>query len=89
MRFKHLRMLSAICVLALAASTFVGCGYFYVTPMPAALPNLTAERLGEIQGDERLTDDEKRQQIRDEAQIPNDAAGDRLVEFLLTLDTTP
>ena len=88
MGFKHLRMLSAIFVLGLAASAFVGCGAIPVTPMHAALP-LTAERLGEIQGDERLTDDEKRQQIRDEAQIPNDAAGDRLVEFLLTLDTTP
>lgn len=88
MGLKHLRKLSAICVLGLASCVFVGCGTIPVTPMPAALP-LTAERLGEIQADERLTADEKRQQIRDEAQIPNDAAGDRLVEFLLTLDTTP
>lgn len=88
MGFKHLGKLSAISYLCLAASLFVGCGTIPVTPMPAALP-LTAERLGEIQGDERLTADEKRQLIRDEAQIPNDAAGDRLVEFLLTLDTTP
>ncbi len=89
MGFRLLGKLSAICVVGLAASSFGGCGTIPLTPMPNALPNLTAERLGEIQGDERLTDDEKRQLIRDEAQIPNDAAGDRLVEFLLTLDTTP
>lgn len=88
MGLKHLRMLSAICLLSLAASMLGGCGTIPVTPMPAALP-LTATRLGEIQGDERLTADEKRQLIRDEGQIPNDAAGDRLVEFLLTLDVTP
>jgi len=70
-----------------AASVFSGCGALPVTPMPNALPNLTLEQLGEIQGDERLTDDEKRQAIRDAALIPNDAAGDRLVEFLLTLPT--
>jgi hypothetical protein len=86
---KLLRKLSALSVVCLAAAALVGCGAIPVTPMPNALPNLTAERLGEIQADERLTDDEKRQLIRDEAQIPNDASGDRLVEFLLTLDTTP
>ena len=71
----------------LAAAVFSGCGTLPVTPMPDALPNLTLQQLGEIQGDERLTTDEKRQAIRDAAQIPNDAAGDRLVEFLLTLPT--
>jgi len=83
------RHTTAIASLLLTATLFFsGCGTLLVTPIPNALPNLTLEQLAEIQDDERLTADEKRQAIRDAAQIPNDAAGDRLVEFLLTLPTS-
>jgi hypothetical protein len=63
-----------------------GCGALPEPPIPEAFGSLDLETLAEIQNDERLTDDEKREQIRELTGAPNDDAGDRLVEFLLTAE---
>ncbi len=64
-----------------------GCG---VSPLAPALPDLveglTLAELEDIQNDARLTDDERRQAIRDAIGAPETDAGDRLVEFLLNLN---
>ena len=64
---------------------FSGCGLI-AQPLPDATRNLDLATLEEIQDDERLTDDERRERIRELAEAPNTDAGDRLVEFLLTFN---
>jgi len=88
MRFMRTHTTAIALALTAGLALFSGCETILIPPVPDALPNLTLEQLAEIQGDERLTTDEKRDQIRAIAEIPNDAAGDRLVEFLLTLPTS-
>lgn len=63
---------------------FSGCGT-PVQPLPAAIAGFSLQALQDIQNDERLTDDERRQRIRDLVGAPNDDAGDRLVDFLLNV----
>ncbi|MFQ5423256.1 MAG: hypothetical protein ACE5F9_04675 [Phycisphaerae bacterium] len=63
---------------------FSGCGTV-VQPLPAAIAGFSLQTLQDIQSDERLTDDERRQRIRDLVGAPNDDAGDRLVDFLLNV----
>jgi hypothetical protein len=61
-----------------------GCGFDRLAPsLPDAIAGFTLADLESIQNDERLTDDEKRAQIRAAVNAPDDADGDRLVEFLL------
>ncbi len=64
---------------------FSGCGTA-VQPLPAAIAGFSLQSLQDIQNDERLTDDERRQRIRDLVGAPNDDAGDRLVDFLLNVN---
>ena len=72
--------------LGLFMSILAGCGTTGVAaPLPDLVEGLTLSELEAIQNDERLTDDEKREQIREAIDAPDTDAGDRLVEFLLTL----
>ncbi|HVP12404.1 MAG TPA: hypothetical protein VMV94_14605 [Phycisphaerae bacterium] len=67
-------------------ATAGGCGVDRLAPtLPEAIPGFTLDDLKNIQKDERLTTDEKREQIRTAVGAPNDADGDRLVDFLLNL----
>lgn len=64
-----------------------GCGFNRLEPaLPDAIPGFSLRELELIQDDSSLTDDEKRQAIRDAVGAPEDEAGDRLVEFLLTFN---
>jgi hypothetical protein len=75
--------------LAAMAITFAvaGCGFQRLDPtLPAAIPGFTFEDLKAIQDDPALTQDEKRQRIREAVGAPDDDSGDRLVEFLLNFN---
>jgi hypothetical protein len=64
-----------------------GCGFDRIQPpLPDAIPDFSLDDLGTIQNDDALTDDEKREAIRVAVGAPDDEAGDRLVEFLFTLN---
>ncbi len=73
--------------LCLIVSMMVGCGFDAVAAeLPDLVAGLSLSDLEAIQNDERLTDDEKREQIRTAVEAPATASGNRLVEFLLTLN---
>lgn len=55
-------------------------------PLTSTIAGLDLTSLKEIQEDERLTTDEKREQIRTAIGAPNTPEGDRLVDFLLDLN---
>lgn len=75
------------CCSVLIATMLNGCGFERLQPdLPNLVEGLTLAQLEDIQDDERLTDDEKRQAIRDAIDAPATDAGDRLVEFLFTLN---
>ena len=87
-RFRGLgsRLVSGLCVVLLSWAP-AGCGFERLqATLPAAVEGFTLSDLGDIQNDQRLTDDEKRQRIREAVGATDDEGGDRLVEFLLTLD---
>jgi len=64
-----------------------GCGFDRLDPtLPAEVAGFTLADLDDIQNDERLTADEKREQIRAAVGAPDTDEGDRLVEFLLTFN---
>ncbi len=66
---------------------FPGCGLDRLDPvLPAEVAGFTLADLDDIQDDERLTDDEKREAIRTAVGAPDTDEGDRLVEFLLTFN---
>ena len=72
-------------ILCVSAFSLPGCGFDRIQPaLPNAFEDFTFEELEAIQDDERLTDTEKRQAIRDAIDAPLTPEGDRLVEFLLT-----
>ena len=75
--------------LLLATVLFVsggGCGAYVPEPtLPDKIAGFTLRDLADIQNNSALTDDQRRQQIRDATGTPNTIEGDRLVEFLLTL----
>jgi hypothetical protein len=63
-----------------------GCGMDRLAPtLPDAIPNFTLEDLKTIQDDPTLTTLQKQEEIRTAVGAPNDANGDRLVNFLLNL----
>ena len=71
----------------LIVTMLVGCGLDRLQPeLPDLVTGLSLTQLEEIQDDERLTDDEKRQAIRDAVGAPETDQGDRLVEFLFTFN---
>lgn len=82
-RQRHHGSARAFLLLAALACPFSGCGILE-QPLPAATQNFNLAALQEIQDDPRLTDDERRQRIRDLVGAPDTDAGNRLVEFLLT-----
>lgn len=89
MRFFHRRPRVGIfcCCFLLAATMLLGCGFDRTRlPLPDEVEGLTLDQLEDIQQDERLTADEKRQAIRDAIGAPATVDGDRLVEFLLTFN---
>ena len=53
---------------------------------PEVTAGLTLAELEQIQNDERLTNDEKLQQIREAIDAPETDSGDRLVNFLLNFN---
>lgn len=79
------RMAAALGLAAAVAAGGSGCESL-PNPVPAANTDLTLARLDEIQNDERLTDEEKEQMVRDLVGAGNDEAGDRLVTFLLNFN---
>ncbi|HPF40030.1 MAG TPA: hypothetical protein P5081_03785 [Phycisphaerae bacterium] len=75
------------CNLFLMATMPIGCGFERFAPvLPDQIQEFTLADLEAIQNDERLTDDEKRDQIRTAIDAPATVEGDRLVEFLFTLN---
>ena len=72
-------------LLSIGSLTVSGCGVL-TQPLPAATRNFTLTALAEIQSDERLTDDQRRDRIRELVGAPDSDEGDRLVEFLLTFN---
>ncbi len=54
--------------------------------LTSTIEGLDLEGLKAIQEDERLTEDEKREEIRTAISAPDTPEGDRLVEFLLDLN---
>ncbi|HWL94080.1 MAG TPA: hypothetical protein VNT79_11155 [Phycisphaerae bacterium] len=83
---QRLAASSIFCLTGLM-SMHAGCGFERLRPeLPDLVEGLSLEALGQIQNDERLTDEEKREAIRTAAAIPETTEGDRLVDFLLTFD---
>ncbi len=74
-----------LCLL-LIVSMLSACGMERLAAPLPDLEELSLAELESIQNDPRLTDDEKRQAIRDTIGAPADESGDRLVEFLLNFD---
>lgn len=82
-----LRMSIAACLLTLGLTLSGGCGFNALDPtLPDAVAGFSLADLKAIQDDERLTDDEKQEQIREAVGAPDDADGDRLVDFLFNFD---
>jgi len=74
------------CILISVNAMLSGCGFERFLPvLPDQVEGFSLADLGAIQDDERLTDNEKREQIRAAIGAPMTAEGDRLVEFLFTL----
>ncbi len=70
----------------LIVSMLAGCGFDGIeAELPDLVAGLSFSDLEAIQNDERLTTDEKREQIRTAVGAADTDSGDRLVEFLLTL----
>ena len=64
-----------------------GCGFDRLQPdLPDLEGGLTLAELEEIQDDERLTTDEKRERIREAINAPMTESGERLVDFLLSFN---
>ena len=75
--------ISAIVLLLLGA----GCGTIAIEPEAAnAVAGFSLADLEIIQDDERLTNDEKEDLIRDAIDAPDTESGDRIVAFLLGLN---
>ncbi|MBI5765305.1 MAG: hypothetical protein HZA51_17475 [Planctomycetes bacterium] len=69
------------------SAIFGGCTpTVFDPPLTSTIAGLDLAGLKEIQEDERLTTDEKREQIRTAIGAPNTPEGDRLVNFLLDLN---
>lgn len=86
---RHFRLQTGIfcCNLLLVYAMLSGCGFERFEPvLPDQIEGFSLADLEAIQDDERLTDDERRDRIRMAIGAPNTAEGDRLVEFLLTLN---
>jgi len=80
------RMSIAGSLLSLGLLLSSGCGLNALLPtLPDAVAGFTLADLQAIQDDERLTDDEKKEQIRQAVGAPDNADGDRLVDFLFNL----
>ncbi len=84
---KHTRGMAAAisALIVFTCFTFLpGCGSDRLdSVLPAEVAGFTLGDLEDLQDDERLTDDEKREAIRAAIGAPDTDEGDRLVEFLL------
>ncbi|MCK6457620.1 MAG: hypothetical protein L6Q92_13955 [Phycisphaerae bacterium] len=80
------RTLTRRAACALALIVLSGCGL--VAPLPDLATTLTLEGLRDIQRDPRLTADDRRAMIRDLLGLPDDANGNRIADFLRTLNIT-
>ena len=71
---------------AFLGAVFGGCELTrFDPPLSSTVGGLTLEQLKLIQEDERLTLEEKRQQVREAAGLPNNDEGNRQADFLLNL----
>lgn len=87
MRSRCFRIAILYCNLLVMATMQSGCGFERFAPvLPEQIQDFSLADLESIQDDERLTDDEKREQIRTAISAPATVEGDRLVEFLFTLN---
>lgn len=85
-RFGYSHALACVALIFLGL-VLSGCGMDRLQPpLPYAIPGFTLQDLKAIQDDDSLTDDEKRERIREATGAPDDDNGDRLVEFLLNFD---
>lgn len=79
-----------VTALTLSAGLFLnsGCGFNRIQPTPSGtIDGITFESLSAIQDDDTLTDDQKKQAIRDAIGAPETPEGDRLVDFLFNFPT--
>lgn len=87
MRSRRFCIAFFYCNLVLMATMQSGCGFERFAPaLPDQVQGFSLADLQAIQNDERLTDNEKRDQIRTAIDAPATVEGDRLVEFLFTLN---
>lgn len=87
MRRNRIQKVIFCCNLMLLNAMLTGCGFERFLPvLPDQVEDFSLADLEAIQDDERLTDNEKREQIRTAIDAPMTAEGDRLVEFLFTLN---
>ncbi|MCB9856733.1 MAG: hypothetical protein H6818_13720 [Phycisphaerales bacterium] len=87
MRARCFRFAILYCNLLVMATMQSGCGFERFAPvLPDQIQGFSLAALESIQDDERLTDNEKRDQIRAAVNAPATVEGDRLVEFLFTLN---
>jgi hypothetical protein len=83
---RFLLQLSSLVVVG-AVLYSAGCGFSLIQPTPPnAIPDFDFDALEEIQRDERLTVDERREAIRTAIGAPMSPEGDRIVDFLLGLN---
>lgn len=88
LRIRHGSLIPChwLCAGALALAG-AGCGLDPVQTTPAnQVQGFSLADLQDIQNDERLTDAEKTERIREAMQAPNNDSGDRLAAFLLTVN---
>ena len=77
------RWLRSLLVPGLWVASAAGCGVR--APLPDLAPTLSVETLRDIQRDPRLTADQRRAMIRGMLGLPDDAAGNRVAQFLVSL----
>jgi hypothetical protein len=81
---QTLQWVLLVSVWVISVAFLGGCGFERLEPpLPDVVAGFSLADLEDIQDDERLTDDEKRDAIREAIDAPDTEEGDRLVEFLL------
>lgn len=86
MMLRRLRMYFILVIAMIGLGSGCGVDRLQQQTLPDEVNGLTLEQLQEIQDDDALTDDEKREAIRTAIGAPEDSSGDRLVEFLFDLN---
>lgn len=86
-RYRHRKVGSFCWRFGFVVTMLTGCGFDRLQPaLPDLVAGMSLADLEDLQNDERLTTDEKREMIRDAIGAPMTESGDRLVNFLLNLN---